>query len=269
MIASTQPQTPVVQPIQFVTDVEAWRQFWLAFGLAQTRVADPMWTVLATGSGRIALHHTEAEDPLAGATKLTLDVPDLDAYAEAVSAQGTPVRKVTLGHGDALEIDLPRGTLIVNRAEVTDGQASVAPEHLNVTGLVYGDAVAEGARIAATLGLTPRVASDSGGWTDLTGYGMVAFHEDKKDASRGTPLADGGASCEITFETGDVGALHQRLETAGLTARLIDESYARTLRVDMPDGQELWVNETIRDFYGFHHAGGGTSAGHILGPAPI
>ncbi|MFC7403632.1 VOC family protein [Georgenia alba] len=243
--------TPIVRPIQFVTDVAAWRAFYEDVGLVGTGVDADGWTVLAADSGRLALHHAAADDPLAGKAKLSLEVPDLEEYRKAVAATGLELRPVTLGHGEALAVDLPHGRLHIDSAGPGEGgRAPVSTDGINLQPLVYGpvETVRAGADVAAMLGLTPRVFSDRGTWADLAAHGLIAFHDGPMST------VDGEVGCEVGLETGNVEAVQSRLEAAGRTSRIIDEAYGRTLRVDTPGGFELWVNEWQDDLYGYHLA---------------
>ncbi|PFG39983.1 hypothetical protein ATJ97_2503 [Georgenia soli] len=246
MTAWTGP-TPTVRPIQFVTDLPTWRRFYTDLGLVGTGEDADGWTVLAAPSGRVALHAAARGGPLEGRTKLGLEVDDLGAYRDAVEAAGLPARPVTLGHGSALEVRVPGiGSVVVDRRQTPAGAAPVTPAVLSVVGLVHTEAVLEGAAAASRLGFRRRITSDGGGWADLVGHGILGLH-----AGEATTV-DGTTACEISLEVGDLAPLLGKVTESGLQAHLIDEAYGRTLRVTMPDGSELWVNETQRDLYGYH-----------------
>lgn len=98
-------------------------------------------------------------------------------------------------------------------------------------------------------GLEPRIASVGGGWSDLVGHGLFAFHGgalrtvDHEAPSQ--PLI------EVFAEAGNLDALTRN----GIEADLVDEAFGRSLRVVQPDGAQLWINETQHDLYGYHHIG--------------
>jgi hypothetical protein len=50
----------------------------------------------------------------------------------------------------------------------------------------------------------------------------------------------------------DLDALAARVRQAGYGAAIIDESYARTLKIPNPDGgEELWINGRQADLHGY------------------
>lgn len=105
-----------------------------------------------------------------------------------------------------------------------------------------------------TLGLQPRIASESGNWRDFSvaGGGLVALHADADADSSAAPARP---RTELSFEyRGDLDALAERLELAGFEGVIIDEAYNRTLRVTTPDGWTLWINAAQEDLHGFRRA---------------
>lgn len=146
------------------------------------------------------------------------------------------------------------GSIVVDQAQRPTGSAPVTPGAPSVVALLYTADVREGAETAVRLGFRPRISADGGGWADLLGYGILAFHAGE------AATVDGAPACEISLEVGDLAPLQTRTTEAGLQAHLIDEAYGRTLRVATPDGGELWVNETQRDLYGYRLAGTGEEA---------
>jgi hypothetical protein len=244
--AAPDAASPAVRPIQFVTDVPRWRAFYLDLGLAPTAVDAEGWTVLAAGSGRLALHHASPTDLLAGQALLRWEVSDLAAYRDAVVGAGVPVRELVTADGPALALDLPAvGRVQVDPAQVDDGAAPVGPEAVAVVGLHYTDATTACAASAARAGWRRRITSDAGTWADLVGAGVLAFHDGQRISVNSEPV------CEVALEVGDLRPVHARALAAGHDVVLVDEAYGRALRVRTPSGTELWVNETQRDLYGF------------------
>lgn len=238
--------SPAVRPLQFVTDVARWRAFYLDLGLVPTADDADGWTVLAAGSGRLALHHAHPGDLLAGRALLRWEVPDLAAYRDAVVAGGVPVRELVTADGPALALDLPAvGRVQVDPAQLDDGAAPVSPDVLSVVGLHYTDATTACADAAARVGWRRRITSDAGTWADLVGGGVLAFHDGERVCVNSEPV------CEVALEAGDLRPVHARALAAGHDVVLVDEAYGRALRVRTPSGGELWVNETQRDLYGF------------------
>ncbi|WP_225752747.1 hypothetical protein [Actinotalea sp. Marseille-Q4924] len=243
---ATPVPSPVVRPIHFVTDVPRWRAFYLDLGLEATGVDADGWTVLAAGSGRLALHHADPGDRVAGRALLRWEVADLGAYRDAVVDAGVPVRELVTADGPALALDLPAvGRVQVDPAEVDDGGAPVDPEALSVVGLHYTDATTAAAASAARVGWLRRITSETGTWADLVAGGVLAFHDGDRVLVNSEPV------CEVALEVGDLRPVHARALAAGHEVVLVDEAYGRALRVRTPSGTELWVNETQRDLYGY------------------
>jgi hypothetical protein len=58
----------------------------------------------------------------------------------------------------------------------------------------------------------------------------------------------------LSFEArGDLDALASRLRDAGFEASVVDEAFARTIRIPDPDGgDEVWINGVQDDLHGYH-----------------
>lgn len=117
----------------------------------------------------------------------------------------------------------------------------VAPPEVSVLPLWMTPTVDEAAQIMIRLGLGPRLRSDSGEWADFSGaHGLAAVHREESP------------QVVLAFESADLDPLAARLRTSGLRGDIVDENYGRSLRIDDPDGgEEIMVNETIRDLYGY------------------
>lgn len=115
------------------------------------------------------------------------------------------------------------------------------PPLVSVLPLWMTPVVDEAAKIITRLGLRPRLRSDSGEWADFSGTrGLAAVHQ------------GGSPEVVLAFESADLDLVATRLRTPGLRADIVDENYGRSLRIDDPDGgEEIMVNETIRDLYGY------------------
>ncbi|KDA06265.1 glyoxalase [Microbacterium sp. CH12i] len=90
-------------------------------------------------------------------------------------------------------------------------------------------------------------------WGEFHADGVLAVH-----GARGSVgLHSGDARIGLSFEArGDLDALASGLRDAGFEASVVDEAFARTIRVPDPDGgDEIWVNGTQDDLHGYHRVG--------------
>lgn len=119
--------------------------------------------------------------------------------------------------------------------------AGVAAPHVSVLPLWMTPRVDAAAEILTRLGLRPRLRADSGEWADFSGsQGLAAVHRDESP------------DVVLAFEAVDLDQLADRLHRADLRADIVDENYGRSLRIDDPDGgEEIMVNESMRDLYGY------------------
>lgn len=254
-MTTTPEQVPTltVQPIHFTSDHAAWEQFYLQLGLRETAADDPMVTVLAADSGQLMLGEVSPDSPLDGIRLVEFSVPDLDSYASALETAGTELNRVELAHHRSnIAVDLPQGRVHVGEAAVSAGAAPFDPAGLNIGALLYtpAETVAAGAQALAPYGLIPRIASDNGGWTDLIGHGVFAFHEGVLKTVDND--ATNQPAVSLFAETRDVEKCMAELQSRGVEVALIDEAYARTLNITQPDGGVLTVNESQQDLYGYH-----------------
>lgn len=231
------------RPIRFTTDTAAHRR-WLE-ALGATVVTDaPGWTVLAVGSGRIALHAADDTHP-AGLTTLGWEVPDLTAWQARAQTAEVPSTVQEMPHGTAAVVTAPDGmTFTVDPAAEPENPAPTDPA-LSALPLWVTSDVAGARNILEGMGARGRLAADSEVWTDyvLPGGGLAAVHD-----------TDGAPEAELAFEfDGDVESLLPRLRQVGVEALLIDETYGRTLQVPDPDRSDstIWINEAQRDLYGY------------------
>ncbi|TDD17579.1 VOC family protein [Kribbella turkmenica] len=99
-----------------------------------------------------------------------------------------------------------------------------------------------------TLGLRPRIESERGVWFELlAGRGMVALHDAASSSTGGQH-----GQTDLAFESEDVDALKERLESAGYDdATVFDEAFGRVLSLTGPDGQKIWIDERSKDLYGY------------------
>lgn len=235
-------QQLTARPIRFTADIAAHRR-WLE-ALGATVVTDaPGWTVLAVGSGRLALHDA-SEDRPSGLTTLGWEVADLDAWHEH-TRDAVPGTLGEAPHGRAVSVTAPDGTEFTVDPAADPEQPTPDDPALAVLPIWVTQDV-DGARgILAAMGARGRLVADSNVWTDyaLEGGGLAAVHD-----------TDGEPEVELAFEfDGDVETLIPVLRGVGVEALLIDETYGRTLQVPDPDspGRTIWINEAQRDLYGY------------------
>lgn len=217
------------RPLRYTAHLAAHHVLWSALGA--TLLTDPAdeYRVYSVGSGRLALRPADSDHP-SGQTRLGFETTDPPALAAGIGAgpllcgpDGTPLtldpqtpdpRQV--GHGDPSLLVMP---------------------------IWYTPDTAGALQTLRSLGARERLVSDSGTWTDLRcpDGGLVAVH------------AASECTVELAFSyDGDVEALLPALTAAGIGATLIDETYARTLRLPDPDRDaEIWINERQSDLYGY------------------
>lgn len=237
----------IVRPVQYTSRVAQYRELFGALGLvelAPDRSGDttPDWAVFQAGSGRVGLHAVPDGDPLDVQASLGFETDQLDAVAERL-AEACRVRRFGRSDGQAIEAITPDGLALVFLAP-TAGATSPPLPALSALNLWMTADVDGAINVLQALGLQGMVRSESGGWFQASadGGGLAAVHEGVEP-----PRA------ELSFEyDGDVEALVERLEAAGIGCNVLDESYGRTLLVDRPGGGEpIWVNERQTDLYGY------------------
>lgn len=103
------------------------------------------------------------------------------------------------------------------------------------------------AQFLETLGLSTRTSNDEGSFVDLiAGKALVMLHS----ASGGqTHIGPGGS--ELSIEVSDLDQTVALLRRQGLDPIEWDESYGRHAAIRDPRGDGIWINERMRDFYGY------------------
>src|SRR5690606_15946283 len=102
--------------------------------------------------------------------------------------------------------------------------------------------LAEARAILEVLGFRAGIAADRGGWIEMTSDGgSIGLHA-------------GEPQIGLSFEArGDLDARAAQLQDAGFAASVVDEAFARTIRVPDPDGgDEIWINGVQDDLHGYH-----------------
>lgn len=228
--------TVTIQQILFATNTADWHRLAPALGLVAPYPPEPRWAEFH-GEGRFAVHYA-TEDKPAGTVEIHLVVDDLDV-AERALASFTVAREVIEDLGEHLIVRAASGIEVT----IWSGAQPVHLGSLAVQPIWFQQELDEPRRILETLGLRPRIRSDSGGWVEFEadGGGLLALHHGE------TPRVG------LSFlESSDLDALAARLRSAGFEAAVIDESFGRTVRLPDPDGgEELWINGRQEDLYGY------------------
>lgn len=217
----------IIRPIIFTPNIARWSALLAAFGA--TLKGDAPWRIAELAHGRVALH--TSDEP---STSFGLEVASVDDVS--------PLPWISpdlADHGHTLRAhhELMPEFLIdeVEGERTASGIVSAAP-------LILTSDVEAVASELERLGLTRRLTSESGGWADLTGDGVVGVHI-------------GSTGMMLGFETDRLGELAECVRAAGFRANLVDESFAQTLRIENPDDPaqeaEIWVNAVQTDIYGY------------------
>lgn len=225
-----------VQPIRYTAHPDQWHTLAEALGLVAAFPPAPEWSEFDT-DGIFALHH--ADTHLAGRTDLHVLVDDLESIEARLVEAGVPLERSHLDDvGPLLTLVTGNGGAV----SVSGGARATDPAPLRVMPLWYTEDLGPARQALEAIGLRPRIASTAGGWVDFQadGGGLAALHHGP------TPRV------ELSFEyAGDLDAYAQHLVDAGLQPAIIDEAHGRTIRLTTPDGDELWINGTQDDLYGY------------------
>lgn len=224
--------TTTVQQIVYSRHPERWHALAEALGFVAPSPPKPDWAEF-DGGGVLAVHR-ETDDHPDGTVDLHLLLDDLDAAQLALT--GRDVTRTALeGVGDMLLVRLASGLGISVSA---DARATTGP--MVVQPILFQEDVAEARGVLEALGLRADIVADRGGWVELhaAGGGSVGVHEASEPAVGLGFLADG-----------DLDALAARLRDAGFEASVVDEAYARTVRIAEPS---VWINGVQTDLYGYH-----------------
>ena len=232
------------RPIRFTADIPAWQRILETLGGVLIS-EHPGWLVYELGSGRLALHASNEDQP-AGSTTLAVETSTpLEEAVPAAAAAGAPIVATVLGHGPAGLVTAGDGTELTLDSPTPAPADTEAPGQpaLSVMPIWYTPETRPAIAALTALGATLRTAGDDGTWTDLTcaGGGLLAVH------------AADTVGAELAFEwAGDVESAQALLKAAGIESVLIDETYARTVQITDPDGGEpVWINEKMTDLYGY------------------
>ena len=233
-----------VQPNRYTPHCGAWHRHAEVLGIRPAFPPNQQWSEF-DGRGILAIHHATAGDDHAGRTDLHLLSDDLDGVEARLTDAGFSVGRTLLDDiGLMLSVTAASGA----RITVSGGARPADSGATAVQPIWYQPDLGEPRRVLQALGLRPRIASDTGSWIDFTadGGGLLALHQD--DRTRIELSLEYAADLDAVA---DLDALAERLTAAGHQASVIDEAYNRTLLVDTPDGDRLWVNGRLDDLYGY------------------
>lgn len=224
-----------VQQILYTEQPERWWALAEALGFTAPYPPEPSWGEFHA-DGVLAVHGATPEHR-PGTVDIHLLVDDLDAAASALSAFDAR-RAVMEGVGDMLVVRAASGIQV----SVSEGEVDVRSRDVSVQPIWFQEDVAEPRAILEALGLHAGIAADGGGWVELHGEGgSIGLHA-------------GAPRLGLSFEArGDLDALALRLRDAGFAASVVDEAFARTIRIPDPDGgEEIWINGVQDDLHGYH-----------------
>ena len=117
-----------------------------------------------------------------------------------------------------------------------------------VVAVRYSDDVARMARFLDTLGLGRRISSADERFVDfVAGSALVMLHT---AADALTHIASGGT--ELSVEVSSLDDTVSFLRRLGFDPLEWDESYGRHAAIRDAHGDGIWINERMRDLYGYH-----------------
>jgi hypothetical protein len=245
-----------VRPVHFTSRPEKWEEFLAALGLAKTVDHGP-WREFDAGSGRLALHVTEAGSPDDGTTSFGVEVGDLGEFARRTSLAGdesgsTTAELITADHGESCRITGRDGFTFLADPGAREVNASGADAAVTVVGVWFTADPGPAAMTLQDIGARFRPVPDADETADFT-------------AKNGGVLmvrpASGPSRSGLGFEyDGDVGTLRDRLAAAGLEVSETEEAFGRTLHVANPDAEgastanpapsipsTLWISQRHRE----------------------
>lgn len=227
----------VVQQILYTEHPERWWALAEALGFWAPFAPSREWGEFHA-DGVLAVHHpTDEHRP--GQADIHLLVEDLDAAASALSAFDVS-RRTMDGVGEMLMVRATSGLAVT----VSMGTGGVSGA-IAVQPIWFADDLTETRAILEALSLRAGIAADRGGWVELRADGgSIGLHS-------------GSARIGLSFEArGDLDTLTRRLQDAGFDAAVVDEAFARTIRIPDPDGgDEIWINGVQDDLHGYHREG--------------
>ena len=225
----------VVQQILYTEHAERWWALAEELGFVAPFPPDEAWAEFHA-DGVLAVHRaTGTHRP--GTVDIHLIVPSLADARQALAGFGA--EPVTMeGLGEMLVVRAASGIPIT----VSEGAAQRGAGEIAVQPTWFQEDLSEPRAILEALGFRTGVAADAGGWVEmLCDGGTIGLHA-------------GAPRIGLSFEArGDLDALAARLGDAGFAASVVDEAFARTIRIPDPDGgDEIWINGVQDDLHGYH-----------------
>lgn len=219
------------RPVHFTARPEKWEELLAALGLAKTVDQGP-WREFDAGSGRLALHVTEAGSADDGLTSFGVEVGDLAEFARRTSLSAedsgnTTAELITADHGESCRITGRDGFSFLADLGAREVQSGGADPAVTVVGVWFTADPGAAAVTLQDIGARFRPVPDADETADFT-------------AKNGGVLmvrpASGPSRAGLGFEyDGDLGALRDRLAAAGLDVSETEEAFGRTLHVANPD----------------------------------
>ncbi|CAH0165531.1 MULTISPECIES: hypothetical protein [unclassified Microbacterium] len=228
----------VVQQILYTEQPERWWPLAKALGFVAPFAPTPEWGEFHA-DGVLAVHGATPEHR-PGGVDVHLVVADLDAAASALASFDVE-RAVMDGVGEMLMVRAASGISIT----VSEGAVQAGVGAIAVQPIWFQEDLAEPRAILEALGFRAGITSDRPGWVEMLGDGgSIGLHT-------------GEPRIGLSFEArGDLDALAARLQDAGFEASVVDEAFARTIRIPDPDGgDEIWINGVQDDLHGYHREG--------------
>ncbi len=225
----------VVQQILYTEQPQRWWALAEALGFVAPYPPAPEWGEFHA-DGILAVHGA-TDDHRPGTVDIHLIVESLDAAATALSSFDVE-QTVMEGVGKMLVVRAASGV----RISVSEGAAQSGAGSIAVQPIWFQEDLDESRVILEALGFRAGIASDRAGWVEMIGAGgSVGLHA-------------GEPRIGLSFEArGDLDALASRLRDAGFEASVVDEAFARTIRIPDPDGgEEIWINGVQDDLHGYH-----------------
>jgi hypothetical protein len=196
-----------VRPIQFTSDVAAWKHLLTMLGLVCIEDHGD-WVDFDAGSGRVALHRTATDSPDDGTTVFGVEVGDLAEFARRTVADGTRAELFDADHGQAVRITARDGfTFLADKASSRTTSPEADPD-LAVVGTWLTPDVPGAGQELRNIGARSRHVSAKFADFSTKNGGILLVRESSEPAG-------GGLSFEYD---GDLAALEARLAAAGLSA---------------------------------------------------
>lgn len=225
----------VVQQILYTAHAERWWALAESLGFVAPFPPDAAWAEFHA-DGVLAVHGATAQHR-PGAVDIHLIVPSLADARRALA--GFDAEQIVMeGVGEMLVVRAASGIAIT----VSEGAAQRGAGEIAVQPTWFQQDLAEPRAILEALGFRAGIAADAGGWVEmLCDGGVIGLHS-------------GEPRIGLSFEArGDLDALAARLVDAGFAAAVVDEAFARTIRLPDPDGgDEVWINGVQDDLHGYH-----------------